>query len=477
MFNETVAFPDPGSVMIPGIPAGARCTVRSAPMSLFEPEGYVWDWDIGGNPATIVSGATVTVAVTNRLTLDQWQPLMIEKGVSIDADGPFIDELNVLTGTMVYYRITVSNQGEVPLTGVSVIDSEFDLAECGIPSTLGADGASYECNYSDVADKGTLVNTVTADSLQTMPVDDDATVIASDTPSPRIAIEKSPDYLTVPVMPGYGVDWQINVVNTGNVALHNIVITDDKFDLTGTPCRAVPDLDPGEEFGCDYYGDVQSGTLVNTAMVDSDETGPESNSGTVTGWSLTLDKSCNAPLGVLDLPTVKEGDTVTFTLSYTLTAGSAGSVRIADFLPDGLTFLSATGNDEFGPGGYEGIEDVAGLVWGADTVTKSGSLTYMARVDEGAADLKQPLTNYAAVYPYSFEDDTLDSAECVVYVLPGVRGETSVPAAPQTDTVGTVESSVAASGIQPIVLVMAGVTLAIAFFAPTPASGRRRGHR
>ena len=94
----------------------------------------------------------------------------VDKGVSLSADGPFVAELTTTTGTTVYYRITITNTGNVALTGVTLSDNTFDLVAkgCTIPTTLAV-GAHYDCDYSDVAATGTKVNIATGDTEETGP--------------------------------------------------------------------------------------------------------------------------------------------------------------------------------------------------------------------------------------------------------------------------------------------------------------------
>ena len=66
------------------------------------------------------------------------------------------------------------------------------------------------------------------------------------------------------------------------------------------------------------------------------------------------------------------------------------------------------------------------LTWTAATVTAGGTVTYKAKVDVGAAELDQPLTNVATIDSAQTEPDH-DTSEVFVPVPPAV--ETSVPTA------------------------------------------------
>ena len=123
--------------------------------------------------------------------------------------------------------------------------------------------------------------------------------------------------------------------------------------------------------------------------------------------SLTVDKSNNAPLEELELPdgttaslpTAKEGATVTFTLTY--------SVGTSQPSPTGSSPTSCP----IGPDVRRRLRDqqrrvhlrapynstTRTLTWTAANVTASGTVTYKAKVNKGAAALAQPLTNVATI--------------------------------------------------------------------------------
>ncbi len=382
-FDRTIVFPEPGFVTITGIDAKARCTVTETDTPN-APAGYSWgDATYTGNPATIDSGKTVTVGVVNHLNLIPDPALTVDKGVSLSASGPFVASLTTTTGTTVYYRITITNTGNVALSGVTLTDNTFDLVAkgCTIPTTLAV-GAHYDCNYTDVAATGTKVNIATGDSEETGPDTGTATVIATVTPPP-----------------------------------------------------------PG----------------------------------------LTIDKSNNAPLvnvGGTNLPTAAEGSTVTFTLTYTLVGSPSSDGTITDVLPVGLTYVSgsATNSADFTFSGYNAGNRT--LTWTADEgVSASGFVTYRATVDAGAADLEQPLENVAIIDSSDTEPDR-DTSEVFVPVPPlGETDTPNVPTAPQTDVLASGGTSAPGMNMGLVLAFLGMLTLAIAFITPTPAALRGRNRR
>ena len=105
---------------------------------------------------------------------------------------------------------------------------------------------------------------------------------------------------------------------------------------------------------------------------------------------------------------------------------------ITDVLPIGLTYVegSATNSAEFTfvPPFNTTTRT---LTWTAANVTASGTVTYKAKVNKGAAALDQPLTNIATIDSAQTAPSS-DTSDVFVPVPP--LAETHVPTAPPTDT-------------------------------------------
>ena len=186
--------------------------------------------------------------------------------------------------------------------------------------------------------------------------------------------------------------------------------------------------------------------------------------------TLVIEKANDAP-GVGETP-LEEGDTVAFKLDYTLTNGPVDDGVIEDVLPDGLTYVDGSATDS---ADFEFISYTAAtrtLRWEADTVNANGSVQYEATIDDGAAELAQPLTNTACI---SSADTEEDCAESDVFVGTPPLAETTRPnTAPPTDIAGAGETGVSGSSLLLVMLALAGIVLAVAFVAPTPAAIRKR---
>jgi uncharacterized repeat protein (TIGR01451 family) len=378
-FARTIVFPTPGLVTIAPIDSGATCTVTEGALPT-PPTDYAWDApSYTNNGASIVSGQTTTIGVNNTMHFVANPGFTVDKGVSLSAAGPFVASLNVTTGATLHYRITITNTGNVVLTGVTLSDNTYDLVAkgCVVPTTLAV-GAHFDCDYTATAGTGTTTNVATGDTAETGPDTGTATVVATAPPP--------------------------------------------------TP-------------------------------------------------TLIIDKTNNAPIETIDgvgLPTVNEGATITFTLAYTFTGAMVDNGTIRDVLPVGLTYVegSATSNDEFSFIGYD--SGTRTLSWDASSVTKSGSVSYLATVDAGAAELAQPLRNVATVASDGTDSATADS---VVFVPSTPLGETSAPTAPATDTVGPDPTSTSGTSVQLILMALAGLAFLIVSVTPVSRSYRARNRR
>ncbi len=122
-FVRTITFPDPGEVTIEDIPAGAVCTVDENIIQEDPPLGYHWaPPTIVGNPATIVSGQTVTIDVTNNIVPKPSSIKVIKDipNVPEGFEGSFGIHVTC-TGDVEFDRtITFPDPGSVTIDGIEV---------------------------------------------------------------------------------------------------------------------------------------------------------------------------------------------------------------------------------------------------------------------------------------------------------------------------------------------------------------------
>jgi uncharacterized repeat protein (TIGR01451 family) len=170
-----------------------------------------------------------------------------------DPTGPFIE----ITDT-VYWLYSVTNTGNVVLTNIAVTDNNLSSTNinCGgddndnvIDSLLVGD--TMNCTANGAAAVGQYANTGIADTTYTDDFNNQAIVYDIDDShyfgvQPGIDIEKATNGEDadsapgVPLIEGDLVTWTYSVTNTGNVALDNVVVTDDN----GTPADTSDDFNP-----------------------------------------------------------------------------------------------------------------------------------------------------------------------------------------------------------------------------------------
>ncbi|MCR8842108.1 hypothetical protein NQ117_00270 [Paenibacillus sp. SC116] len=251
---------------------------------------------------------------------------------------------NGLPGDTITYTITVTNTGNQTLTSVGVSDELLGL-NAVIPSL--AIGQSQTFTVTFVIPPGTPIGTVitnvsTAVSDQTDSVQDTAHVLVNPLP-PVITIVKTADRLTA--APGETVNYTFTVTNAGTVTLTNVLVTDEILGVS----QPIGTLDPGavQSFSFPFIVPLNAepgSTIINTAVVTSDQTNPEESTTTVTVISapgLTISKS-------LDTAQASPGQTVTATVTVrntgnvdltnvSVTDPTLGFSTIVPLLPAGTT--------------------------------------------------------------------------------------------------------------------------------------------
>ena len=190
-----------------------------------------------GGPADTVNSVFALCAVLDPLTPN----IDIEKSTNgEDADTPTGPYLSV--DTTVDWSYTVTNTGELPLTGVLVTDDKVTAVTC--PQDALAPGESMTCTATGTAQPGQYVNIGTVTGTDAVGV----TVTDSDTSHyfgsvPAIDVIKDVDPVIIPGGATTDVTWTITVANTGNVPLADVLVTDELTPACGLP---IGDLATGE---------------------------------------------------------------------------------------------------------------------------------------------------------------------------------------------------------------------------------------
>ena len=186
----------------------------------------------------------------------------------------------------------------------------------------------------------------------------------------------------------------------------------------------------------------------------------------VTGNSIGTDP-------ILGVPAAKVGDTLVYTLTWTLTSGPVHNAVIVDVLPTGMTAPTGISNG----GVYVAATNT--ITWNLGTLSDpTGSVTYHVIVRAADAALAQPLVNVATID----SDETAPDSDDASVAVPGqVEAATPTPTpriTPPNTATGDASATPGATGfnVSIILLILGAVTL-VGLLTPAPATVRRRGRR
>ncbi|HVL25205.1 MAG TPA: PT domain-containing protein, partial [Thermomicrobiales bacterium] len=322
------------------------------------------DVDTGAfvNTATADSDQTDPRSATETVTTAEAAPALSLTKAATALNGTTVsgDITDAELDDVVTYTFVATNTGNVTLGNVAISDPLPGLStlSCApvMPAELAPNGsvtctATYTITQDDV-DAGQVDNTATAAGTFTGAAVD--AIPASETvrtlQSPALELVKS-----APGIPAEGVSvndtitYQFVVTNSGNVTLHNVVLSDPMTGLTWADPdpRQIGTLAPNASttITATYtvtQADVNNGEIGNTATVDSDESGPTTDSETV---------STNSSASLSLVKNHAENDTLTAgsTVDYTFIATNTGTttlsgVTITDTSLPGMSALSFTLN-------------------------------------------------------------------------------------------------------------------------------------
>jgi gliding motility-associated-like protein/uncharacterized repeat protein (TIGR01451 family) len=327
-----------------------------------------------------------------------------------------VDFSEISAPTTLRYTITVTNTGNVSLTGINLTD---DLAGTAT-LTSGDDGdgilevgeawvytAVYAATQDDIDEGDDLVNTASVVTNEiTTPVTDDATTTIE--ANPAMTVVKVVDFseISAPTTLRY----TITVTNTGNVSLTGINLTDD---LAGTATLTSGDdgdgiLEVGEAWGYTAVyvatqDDIDEGDdLVNTASVVTNEiTTPVTDDATTTieaNPAMTVVK-------VVDFSEISAPATLTYTITITNTGNvSLTGINLTDDLAGTATRISGdTDNDN--------VLDI-GEAW----IYTAHYTATQADIDDG-----EDLVNIASVTVAQINDPVTDEAVTRITATPSVE--------------------------------------------------------
>jgi uncharacterized repeat protein (TIGR01451 family) len=264
---------------------------------------------------TIVTDEDATNKEEAQDTLEVHASPEMQISKDVTSTGPYNE------GDPITYNITVYNRGDISLSSVTVTDPGTNVV---LGTCTPANGSTLSVNESmtcsathtvtnDDISAGQFSNTAYADSDQTDPVSDDEVVPISG--GPALSVDKITTS-SGPYELGDTITYQITARNIGTTVLNNVQVTDPGTDVTLGSCTPVNGsiLNPAESIVCQAthvvtQTDVNAGEFSNTAIADSDETDPESDTIIV---PILENPKLRVYKSVVTDPPYDVGDTVTY---------------------------------------------------------------------------------------------------------------------------------------------------------------------
>ncbi len=210
-----------------------------------------------------------------------------ELTVTKDDGFPFTPQ-NLVVGDVITYTITVTNTGNVTLSNITVTDANATIIS-GTPIASLTHGqsatviATYTVTQNDL-NNGQVSNTAIAtvgfngNTIQDLsddtdaaagPGDDDPTItLIGQNPELTVTKDDNLPYTPQNLQVGDVITYNITVTNTGNVALHSIVVSDSNANIQGS--NTIPMLDVGQSVNLTATHtvtqvEIDNGEIVNQA--------------------------------------------------------------------------------------------------------------------------------------------------------------------------------------------------------------------
>ncbi|MCL2782047.1 MAG: hypothetical protein FWD74_11305, partial [Actinomycetia bacterium] len=353
----------------------------------------------GGDPVDSGPSDEVTVPV------DGSTGLSVVK--SVDA-GLTPDPLDAV-GQQIHYVFTVTNTGDRTVNHIVVSDEqtvaagELDAPGVVCPAVRSlAPGESLVCTASYTIAQGDLdagvvsdVATVTGNGPGGDPIDDvpPSEVVVPMGQRPALSVVKSASPVSVSAV-GEVVEYTFAVVNTGNVTLGGVRVTDAPAApagaLDGPPVCVAASLAPGESTVCAAtytvtQADLDAGVIADTAVAHG--VAPDADGETDSGPSTaTVGVESGPALSVAKLasPTESASFTAGREITYQFTVTNTGNVTLRDVVIDETGFTG------------DGPSPVVSCPAGAASLAPGAQVTCVATYTVTQADVDAgELTNAA----------------------------------------------------------------------------------
>jgi uncharacterized repeat protein (TIGR01451 family) len=196
-----------------------------------------------GLAETRILTATIDSSVTNVATVTAHHPL----GTVQDSDTATVTVIHpaihlrktvaptvVLSGETVTYSFRVTNSGDVPLTGIVIVDDH--LGQVGLPFDLAPGLSLTRTQTATITDTVTNVATATGHHPRGTVQDSDSATVSVIGP----AIQLSKTAAPTTIIRGETVTYTFRITNSGNVTLTSVTLFDDHLGQIGTPFTLAP---------------------------------------------------------------------------------------------------------------------------------------------------------------------------------------------------------------------------------------------
>jgi len=310
----------------------------------------------------------------------------LEKATNgVDADEPVGPQIPV--GDPVTWTYVVTNTGSLPVIGITVTDDQLGTIDC--PRTTLSAGMSMTCTAVGVAGEGQYRNSAVVSGTNPQGVaarDEDVSHYFGIVPGvASIDLEKATNDTDADAAPGpvitegQTLTWTYHVVNTGDLPLSDVAVSDDQLGLVVCPETT---LDPGESMTCTVEGVAIEGQYENLgSVVATAADGQQPSDDDLSHYlgvpfasapAIDLEKSTNGqdadqPSG----PVLDVGDVVTWTYMVTntgnipldqvaVTDNQLGAIACPQSMLDVGEFMTCTSNGVAVVGQYSNLGTATG---------------------------------------------------------------------------------------------------------------------
>jgi uncharacterized repeat protein (TIGR01451 family) len=392
VFSDFPKIPAGGSIDI-DIPSPTGTTLNvgfiasnSVSATLLSPTGAVIATSKAGTPESSLPFRSVQaqnpVAGTYKLRLEQQEQTPVDVPVTASITGnPLVLDLSLGTpnaNKQVLVSATLKNGGS-PVT-----DATVEAGIVGIDTNFEGSISLFDNGQNGDVQAGDGIYSNTTNSLESGAYTVSVAALGSDfvratsntvnipglvrAPAPPVAVDFSDLSLSTTTSPipanlGDKLTYNLTVTNNGPAKATGVTLTDNlpsavkDVSVTSSKGTVAPsnsvvtaelgDLNIGESATLTITSNsIGAGNLTHTASVSSNESDPNQDNNSITE-SKTVNPVVPAPVDLelaktVSNPNPNVGDQITFTLTLTNKGpGVASSIKVADILPPGLSFISA----------------------------------------------------------------------------------------------------------------------------------------